>query len=75
MSLRLDRIKVISQMARLDMNSNELCGKSGLSRCTITAVRSGKKCSNTSANLIVRALGVDVTELLDDGGIHSGKEV
>ena len=38
---------------------------SGLSRGTITGVKSGKSCSQETGEKIARALGVDVAELVE----------
>lgn len=43
--MRIDRVKFAATMARLDLNGNQVAEKAGLSRGTVTAVRSGKSCS------------------------------
>ena len=64
--MRIDRIKLIAEMARQDVNVTELSKRSNVSRCSISAMRSGKTCSKNTAAHIARALGVEVTELLPD---------
>ena len=44
MSIRLDRVKLIAEMARQDMRVKERGKKAGGSSCTITAIRGGKSC-------------------------------
>ena len=61
--MKLDRVKVISEMARKHSTVKELSKISGLSRVTITNVRAGKDCSTATAYAIARALEVDVSEL------------
>ena len=61
--MKLDRVKVISEMARKHITVKELSKVSGLSRVTITNVRAGKDCSTATAYSISRALEVDVSEL------------
>ena len=62
----IDRVKLIAEMARQRVSTAELAEKAGISRASVTAVRSGKSCHSTTANHIARALGVDVTEILED---------
>lgn len=47
--MRIDRIKLITEMARQDITIIQLAEKSGVSRVTVSAVRSGKACSKVSA--------------------------
>ena len=49
--MRIDRVKLIAEMARRDISCNRLVELSGLSHMTITAVRSGKSCSKVPAGL------------------------
>ena len=71
-SIVVDRVKVIAQMARLDITGEELAQKAGVGRSsiisTITAVKGGKSCSKRTADTIARALGVDVADLLESKG-------
>lgn len=64
--MRIDRIKLIVEMAKRDMDIKTLAEKSKLSRATITAVKGGKSCTEATGYLIAQGLGVDVTELLED---------
>jgi len=66
MSIRLDRVKLIAEMARQDMRVKELGEKSGVSRCTITAIRGGKPCREDIAAAICTALGVSLGEMKAD---------
>ena len=63
--MRIDRIKLISEMAIQGIKVGELSEKAGVSRVTISAMRSGKSCAKNSAIHVARALGVDVEELLE----------
>lgn len=65
MSVRIDRIKLIAEMARRDMSCNQLVKLSGLSRVTVTGIRSGKSCSRTTADKLAAGLGVSITEILE----------
>lgn len=64
-ALRINRVKLAAEMAKLDVNGKELATTAGLSRATITGVKSGKSCSRETGEKIARALGVDVAELLE----------
>lgn len=64
--MRIDRVKLIAEMARQKITVNELAKKACVSRVTITAARGGKSCSRNSALHIARGLGVDVSELLPE---------
>ena len=60
MSVRIDRVALISEMARRDINCNRLVELSGVSRVTVTAVRNGKSCSRETAEKLARVLGRDI---------------
>lgn len=65
--MRIDRIKFAAVLARADISSQELARRAGLSRVTISNVKSGRSCSKTTAKKIACGLGVDISELLADG--------
>ena len=64
--MRIDRVKLIAEMARQDMTVKTLVEKSGVSRMTITSVRSGTSCSDQTAGKLAKALGVDVREIMKE---------
>ena len=61
-TVRIDRVKFAAALARLDINGNQLAEKAGLSRCTVTAVRTGKSCSKSTAEKLAAVLGQDILE-------------
>lgn len=61
--MRLDRVKLIAEMARQDMTVIELSEKSGVSRVTITGIRGGKTCSKNTAEKLACSLGVSIQDL------------
>ena len=63
--MRIDRVKLIAEMARADLNGKQLGELAGISRVTVSSVKGGKSCSEETANKIACALGVDVEELLE----------
>lgn len=64
--MRINRKKLAVLLIEKDMKVLQLVEKSGVSRCTVSAVRSGKSCSPETARRLAEALGVDVTEILED---------
>lgn len=62
--MRIDRIKFAAALAMADISSQELARRSGLSRATISNVKSGRSCSRTTAKKIASGLGVDISGLL-----------
>ena len=65
--MRIDRVKLIAEMARQDMGVAELSQKATVSRATVTALRGGKSCNANSILRVASALGVTVESLLEDG--------
>lgn len=64
--MRIDRVKLIAEMARQEIKSVELAEKAGISRMTVSAMRCGKSCTENSVKHVARALGVPVESLLED---------
>lgn len=60
MSVRIDRVALVAEMARRDINCNRLVELSGVSRVTVTAVRNGKSCSQETADKLTAVLGRDI---------------
>lgn len=60
--MRIDRVKFAAALARLDLNGNQLAEKAGLSRGTVTAVRTGKSCSRETAEKLAAVLGREIME-------------
>ena len=58
--MRIDRVKLAAEMARADLNVKRLSELSGLSRATITGVKSGKSCSKGTADKLASVLGRDI---------------
>lgn len=61
--MRIDRVKLIAEMARQDITVKELSALSCVSRPTITAMRGGKSCSRNSILHVARALNVSLEDL------------
>ena len=65
--MRIDRVKLIAEMARQDVGVTDLSQRATVSRATITALRGGKSCNTNSVRRVASALGVTVESLLEDG--------
>lgn len=58
--MRINRVALAASMARLDLNSNQVAEQAGISRSTMTAVKSGKSCSQNTADKLVAVLGKSI---------------
>lgn len=63
--MRIDRIKLVAELARQDMTQKQLAERAGISRATVNYIRSGKSCSDDVGNKIAIALGVDIKNILE----------
>jgi transcriptional regulator with XRE-family HTH domain len=65
--MNLDLKKLKTAQARACLSVNELAEKSGLKRSTISKITNSVTTpSIKSVGLLARALGVDVTEIIED---------
>lgn len=60
--MRINRERLAAALVRLDLNGNQLAEKAGVSRGTVTAVRTGKSCSPETAEKLAAVLGKDIIE-------------
>lgn len=58
--MRIDRVEFAAALARADLNVKQLAERSGVSRVTITAVKSGKSCSKGTADKLTAVLGKEI---------------
>lgn len=70
--MRIDRVEFAAALAREDMNIKQLSQLTGISRNTITAVKSGKTCSQATAEKLAAFLGDSIIEQVERGGIYDG---
>ena len=61
--MRLDRIKMISTMARQGMTVQKLAERAGVSYSSISAVRRGTSVREDTAKKLAAALGVNLEDL------------
>ena len=60
--MRIDRIKFAAALAKADLNIKQLSQITGLSRNTITAVKSGKTCAASTAKKLAACLGSEISD-------------
>lgn len=64
--MRIDRIKLVTELTKRDMTQARLAEQAGVSRATINYIKGGKRCTDEVGEKIAKALGVDVTEIIED---------
>lgn len=64
--MRIDRVKLVTEMARQDMTQLKLVELSGMSRTTISGIQNGRSCSSSTAVKIADALKVPLETLLEN---------
>ena len=65
-NLKVDQDKVQLQMARRRMNPYDLCSKAGISYASYRRIMKEGGCKIATLGKLATALGVDVTEILED---------
>lgn len=64
--MRIDRIKLITEMAKQEITINAVAEKAGLTRATVSAVKGGKSCKVETAEKLAAGLGVPLATLLEN---------
>ncbi len=64
--MRLNRVRVITEMAKRDISVCALSEKAGISKGTIAGIRAGRSCSQQTGEKLAAAIGVDVETLLEE---------
>lgn len=60
MPVHIDRVTFAAALARKDINCLQLAKLSGVSRGTISSVKTGKRCSQETADKLAAVLGRDI---------------
>ena len=63
--VKLDRVNLITRLAKRRMKVNECATRANVSRATISGILSGKHCTEYTAANIADVLGCELTELLE----------
>ena len=64
--MRINQIKLAMMLVKRNWNYADLVRESNVSKATISSIKNGKSCSIKTAAAIANALGVEVTDLLED---------
>lgn len=64
--MRIDRIKLVSELAKRDMTQKRLAELAGISRASVNYIKSGKSCSDEVGRKIADALNVPIEQLLEN---------
>ena len=60
--IRIDRVKFAAALARADLTVKQVAELSGVSRVTVSGVKSGKSCSKNTAEKLAHVLGYDIIQ-------------
>lgn len=63
--MRIDRIKLVTELAKRDMTQKRLAELSGVSRATIGNIKAGKCCADEVGQKIADALGIKVEKIME----------
>lgn len=63
--MRINRSKMLILLADTQISQTRLAALSGVSRQTLSYIMNGKACRPAIAGKIAKALGVDVTEIIE----------
>ena len=64
--MRIDRVKLVTELTRRDMTQKRLAELAGISRATVNYIKSGKNCSDEVGIKIAAALNVPIELLLEN---------
>ena len=65
-SITVDRVKVVAEMARQNLTTEELSLKAGVGRNAIWKMRKGQPVCRTTAGHVANALGVPLDDLKEE---------
>lgn len=63
--MRIDRIKIVTELARRDMTQSKLAEITGLSRATINNIKCGRSCSDELGTKIADALNLPLEQIVE----------
>ena len=64
--MRIDRIKLKTELVKREMRQAELADVAGVSRGTLSGVANGKSCNEITARKIAKALEMPLDELKEE---------
>lgn len=62
--MRIDRVKFATELTKKDMTLTKLSELSGVSRISLSNIKSGKSCSDATGEKIAKALNVSIEKLI-----------
>lgn len=63
--MRIDRVKLVSELTRQDLTQKRLAELAGISRATLNYIKGGKSCSDEVGYKIAAALKMPIEKLLE----------
>lgn len=63
--MRIDRVKLVTELTRQDMTQTQLAKRAGVSRATVGYIKGGKSCCDEVGHKIANALKVPIESLLE----------
>ena len=64
--MRIDRIKLVSELTKRDMTQSKLAELAGISRATVNYIKAGKSCTDEVGKKIADALQIPVEKLIEN---------
>lgn len=64
--MRIDRIKLVTELTKRDMTQTKLAELAGVSRSTVNSIKAGKSCTDEVGNKIAEVFGMSVEKLIED---------
>ena len=64
--MRINRIKLVAELAKRDMTQSKLAELAGVSRATVNYIKAGKSCTDEVGKKIADALQISVSELIEN---------
>lgn len=64
--MRINRIKLVAELAKRDMTQTRLAELAGVSRATVNYIKAGKSCTDEVGKKIADALQIPVEKLIED---------
>lgn len=63
--MRIDRVKLVTELTKRDMSQKQLAEKAGVSRATVNYIKAGKACSEEVGQKIAKALELPIEKLIE----------
>lgn len=64
--MRIDRIKILTIMAKQSLNQTQLAAKTQMSRGNLSTIVNGKTCKPETVLRIAKALDVEIKDLIEE---------